>query len=50
MPLHLNVPHFSILGATLVDFGTPEQNAKYVLPMLRGEHQWVQFLSEPTGG
>ena len=50
MPLHLNVPHFSILGATLVDFGTPEQNAKYLPPMLTGEHQWVQFLSEPTGG
>ncbi len=50
MPLHLNVPHFSILGATLVDFGTPEQNAKYLPPMLRGEQQWVQFLSEPTGG
>jgi len=50
MPLHLNVPHFSILGATLVDFGTHEQKAKYLPPMLRGEHQWVQFLSEPTGG
>ncbi|HLM19499.1 MAG TPA: acyl-CoA dehydrogenase family protein [Acidimicrobiia bacterium] len=50
MPLHLNVPNFSILGATLVDFGTPEQNRKYVPPMLKGEHQWVQFLSEPTGG
>jgi alkylation response protein AidB-like acyl-CoA dehydrogenase len=50
MPLHLNVPHFSILGATLVDFGTPEQKAKYLPPMLKGEQQWVQFLSEPTGG
>jgi alkylation response protein AidB-like acyl-CoA dehydrogenase len=50
MPLHLNVPHFSILGATLVDFGTDEQKAKYLPPMLKGEHQWVQFLSEPTGG
>jgi len=50
MPLHLNVPHFSILGATLVDFGTDEQKAKYLPPMLQGEHQWVQFLSEPTGG
>jgi alkylation response protein AidB-like acyl-CoA dehydrogenase len=50
MPLHLNVPHFSILGATLVDFGTDEQKAKYLPPMLTGEHQWVQFLSEPTGG
>lgn len=50
MPLHLNVPHFSILGATLVDFGTEEQKAKYLPPMLTGEQQWVQFLSEPTGG
>jgi alkylation response protein AidB-like acyl-CoA dehydrogenase len=50
MPLHLNVPNFSILGATLVDFGTEEQKAKYLPPLLKGEHQWVQFLSEPTGG
>jgi alkylation response protein AidB-like acyl-CoA dehydrogenase len=50
MPLHLNVPHFSILGATLVDFGTDEQKAKYLPPMLMGEQQGVQFLSEPTGG
>ena len=50
MPLHLNVPNFSILGATLLDFGTDEQKAKYLPPMLTGEHQWVQFLSEPTGG
>jgi alkylation response protein AidB-like acyl-CoA dehydrogenase len=50
MPLHLNVPHFSILAATLVDFGTHEQKAKYLPLMLRGEQQWVQFLSEPTGG
>jgi alkylation response protein AidB-like acyl-CoA dehydrogenase len=50
MPLHLNVPHFSILGATLVDFGTDEQKRTYLPPMLTGEQQWVQFLSEPTGG
>ena len=50
MPLHLNVPHFSILGATLVDFGTDEQKAEHLPPMLTGEQQWVQFLSEPTGG
>jgi alkylation response protein AidB-like acyl-CoA dehydrogenase len=50
MPLHLNVPNFSILAATLVDFGTHEQKAKYLPPILKGEHQWVQFLSEPTGG
>ena len=50
MPLHLNVPNFSILGATLVDYGTHEQKAKYLPLLLQGKHQWVQFLSEPTGG
>ncbi len=50
MPVHLNVPNFSILGATLVDYGTDEQKAEYLPPLLKGEHQWVQFLSEPTGG
>ena len=50
MPVHLNVPNFSILGATLVDYGTHEQKAQYLPPLLKGEHQWVQFLSEPTGG
>ena len=51
MPLHLNVPHFSILGATLVDFGTARAEGE-VPPAacLKGEQQWVQFLSEPTGG
>jgi alkylation response protein AidB-like acyl-CoA dehydrogenase len=50
MPLHLNVPNFSILGATLVDYGTHEQKSKYLPLLLQGKHQWVQFLSEPTGG
>ena len=50
MPLHLNVPNFGIIGATLVDYGTDEQKARYLPRLLRGEHQWVQFLSEPTGG
>ena len=50
MPVHLNVPNFSILGATLVDYGTHEQKARYLPPLLQGAEQWVQFLSEPTGG
>jgi alkylation response protein AidB-like acyl-CoA dehydrogenase len=50
MPIHLNVPNFSILGATLVDYGTHDQKAEYLPALLRGDHQWVQFLSEPTGG
>jgi len=38
------------LPGELVHARITEQNAKYLPPMLRGEHQWVQFLSEPTGG
>jgi alkylation response protein AidB-like acyl-CoA dehydrogenase len=48
--VHLNVPNFSILAATLVDYGTHEQKARYLPAILKGEQQWVQFLSEPTGG
>jgi alkylation response protein AidB-like acyl-CoA dehydrogenase len=50
MPVHLNVPNFSILAATLVDHGTDEQKARHLPAILKGDEQWVQFLSEPTGG
>jgi len=50
VPVHLNVPNFSILAATLVDHGTHEQKARHLPAILKGEEQWVQFLSEPTGG
>jgi alkylation response protein AidB-like acyl-CoA dehydrogenase len=50
MPYSLNVPTLAILGATLIDFGTPEQKATHLPAILRGEELWVQFLSEPSGG
>jgi alkylation response protein AidB-like acyl-CoA dehydrogenase len=50
LPFYLGTPTFSIIVATLVDFGTPEQNAQYLPGILRGDHIWVQFLSEPSGG
>ena len=50
MPYALNVPTFGILGATLIDYGTPEQKARHLPKMLRGDELWVQFLSEPSGG
>ena len=50
MPLRYSVPTLSILAATLVDFGTHEQKAEYLPQILRGDHLWVQFLSEPSGG
>ena len=50
MPLALNVPTFGIIGATLVEFCNHEQKQRFLPPMIRGEHVWVQFLSEPTSG
>ena len=50
LPFYLSTPTFSIDVATLIDFGTHEQKAKYLPGILRGDHIWVQFLSEPSGG
>jgi alkylation response protein AidB-like acyl-CoA dehydrogenase len=50
MPYALNVPTLGILAATLIDFGTHEQKARYLPKILTGDELWVQFLSEPSGG
>jgi alkylation response protein AidB-like acyl-CoA dehydrogenase len=50
LPFYLGTPTFSTILATLLDFGTHEQQARYVPGILRGDHIWVQFLSEPSGG
>ncbi|MBO0856229.1 MAG: acyl-CoA dehydrogenase family protein, partial [Nocardia sp.] len=47
--LFAGVTH-SIMGRTLLDHGTEEQKRQYIPGMLRGEHVWVQLLSEPDGG
>ncbi len=39
----------NILGATVAQFGTPEQK-EHVRKILRGEELWLQLLSEPGGG
>jgi alkylation response protein AidB-like acyl-CoA dehydrogenase len=50
MPVTLNIPTFSILAPTLLDFGTEEQKLAHLPKMISGEEIWVQFLSEPSGG
>ena len=50
MPFLFNLPTFSILAATLIDFGTHAQKQRHLPAILRGEELWVQFLSEPSGG
>jgi alkylation response protein AidB-like acyl-CoA dehydrogenase len=46
-------PHLQV-GAwvlpTLVAHGTPEQQARWIPPTLRGELQWCQLFSEPGAG
>ena len=50
MPVVLNIPTFSILAPTLLDFGTEKQKRAHLPKMISGEEMWVQFLSEPSGG
>ena len=50
MPFTFNLPTFSILAATLIDFGTHEQKLRHLPAILKGDELWVQFLSEPSGG
>lgn len=37
-------------GPTLMAHGSPEQQARFLGPMLRGEHLWCQLFSEPDAG
>ena len=50
LPMVFHLPTMTILGATLLDFGTEEQKRRHLPAMLSGDELWVQFLSEPTGG
>jgi acyl-CoA dehydrogenase len=40
----------SIVGEALSRFGTPDQRARYLRPMLRGEKVAAEALTEPRGG
>jgi alkylation response protein AidB-like acyl-CoA dehydrogenase len=39
-----------LLAPTLMEFGTPEQKARFLPPMAAGEEIWAQAWSEPQAG
>jgi alkylation response protein AidB-like acyl-CoA dehydrogenase len=39
-----------MVGPTLMQHGTPEQQERWLGPMLRGEEIWCQLFSEPEAG
>ncbi len=49
-PLRVNQNGIFLLGPTLMEFGTPEQKARYLPQMAAGEEIWAQAWSEPQAG
>ena len=49
-PGRVNQNGIFLLGPTLMEFGTPEQKARYLPRMARSEEVWAQGWSEPNAG
>jgi alkylation response protein AidB-like acyl-CoA dehydrogenase len=49
-PDRLNTVGEDFAGPTIVDLGTPEQQARTLKPILTGEQIWCQLFSEPGAG
>lgn len=49
-PNRANQNGIFLLGPTIMEFGTPEQKARFLPPMARGEVIWAQAWSEPGAG
>ncbi|MEO8723040.1 MAG: acyl-CoA dehydrogenase family protein, partial [Sphingobium sp.] len=50
MPNVINAIGVNQCGQTLVNHGTPEQQARYLPPALACEELWTMLFSEPSGG
>ncbi len=49
-PLRVNQNGIFLLGPTLIEYGTPEQKARFLPAMAAGDEIWAQAWSEPSAG
>src|SRR5437868_14343897 len=49
-PGRVNQNGIFLLGPTLIEFGTPEQKARFLPAMAAGKDIWAQAWSEPQAG
>jgi alkylation response protein AidB-like acyl-CoA dehydrogenase len=49
-PSMLQVPNMTPCMAVILEFGNEDQKLRHVPPILKGEHYWIQYLSEPSSG
>jgi alkylation response protein AidB-like acyl-CoA dehydrogenase len=49
-PLRVNQNGIFLFGPTLMEFGTPEQKARYLPKIASGDEIWAQGWSEPQAG
>ena len=49
-PVRVNQNGIFLLGPTMMEYGTPEQKAKYLPSMAAGDIVWAQAWSEPGAG
>src|SRR5262245_42809718 len=50
LPPPIGLVGLSVVGLTIVRFGTEDQKRRLVLPLLRGDEIWCQGFSEPEAG